>query len=146
MTAILPSLYSFFPPFMDMVGEGLLRPRHHSGNGRRPQLKIPCQVCGMPLIEIAVNNHFRLVCDNYHCRLFRECQGNRAKNPGVNLSHGRRVNPSDRPLSNYQKSLNERKARYRFACDLGFSPIEAMHLRGKTMEEIERLAGVRSAA
>jgi len=48
--------------------------------------------------------------------------------------------PERELLSNYHLSLKERKARYRFARDMGFSAIESIHLRNKPMREIERLA------
>lgn len=38
-----------------------------------------CKACNQPLIEIPVNNHYRLVCDNDRCKLFREGQGIKAK-------------------------------------------------------------------
>jgi hypothetical protein len=38
-----------------------------------------CKSCKQPLIEIEINHHFRVVCDNDRCKLFREGQGCIAK-------------------------------------------------------------------
>ena len=35
-----------------------------------------CSACSKPLARMRVDSHYRLVCDDWQCRLYREGQGN----------------------------------------------------------------------
>ena len=65
-------LDSFFPPILS------------NGRDQQPRLASPpanCRLCGEPLIESEFPKHFVLMCDNYHCYMFRQPQGNKEKKP-----------------------------------------------------------------
>lgn len=61
------SLLPFFPPFLGMGRGSMLAPAK--------LIDIPCIHCGQFLIEVEFSTAYSLVCDNYHCPLFREGQG-----------------------------------------------------------------------
>lgn len=99
--------------------------------------------CGQPLIEIAVNSHYRICCDNVNCYLYREGQGNRARKQGQKPPPVKKVIDFSRTLRpTYLASLEKRKEIYHFARSLRFGSVEAMRLRGKSKKEIEKLAGI----
>jgi len=138
MTTILPTLSSF-PPFFSIGGESVLCSRHHSEDGGEPQLNISCQACGMPLIEIEFRTHFRIVCDNDCCYLFRERQGCRAKEseeiPEKTSTTNRLLMPS------YSAYKEEKNQNYRLLRNLGVSCREAMAMtsRKQTRIYLERI-------
>lgn len=43
------------------------------------QTNTPCRHCGESMIETEFARHFRCMCNNFHCPLYRECQGIREK-------------------------------------------------------------------
>jgi len=109
--------------------------------GQMPRLASPavyCKNCGQPLIETNFNRtHCVLLCDNWRCCLFRQSQGSKEK-PLEPLPIKKASPKTLQPF--YQGWLKERKKKYCLARDLGFGSKEAMHLRGKPMKEIRRLA------
>ena len=131
---------------IDILPRPFIFPPLLSRRGQLPSLASPsvyCKECRRPLIEISVNNHYRIVCDNHECRLFRERQGSREREQEQKPPPVKRVVDLSRILRpSYSISLEKRKERYHLARRLGFGSIEAMLLRGKSREEIERLAGV----
>ena len=130
------AFFTFFPPILHRRGEDAAT-RLAISEGK----VVTCKGCGQPLIEIDFNStHYAHLCNNWHCRLFLQPQGSRAKDsvPKEILPEGK----FDSLLTNYHKSLERRKERYQFARSLGFNSKRAMKLRDSTVEEIKYLAGV----
>lgn len=108
-----------------------------------PKLASPpiyCRGCNQPLIEINVNHHCGVFCNNHQCRLFRERQGSRVRPPEPAPIQKVHPKPFNLLKPSYLTWLEKRKTRYRFARDLDFGSKRAMDLRGTTIEEIKKLA------
>jgi hypothetical protein len=62
--------------------DSLFPPSGANGRGQSPRLASPpahCALCGEPLIEIEFGKHYAMCCDNWHCHIYRQPQGCRAK-------------------------------------------------------------------
>ena len=99
-----------------------------------------CPYCLQPLIYIPVNQHYRVVCDNDRCYLFREGQGVVPRD-----NNGPREKPKKLPLTlvirpNRNEYNREGVANYRFARSLDIPSVVARDLRHKSKKEIERAA------
>lgn len=123
-----------FPPFFDIGGEGLLHSRHHSGNGGGEQLGILCKACGDSMIEIEFRTHYRIVCDNDQCYLFRERQGSRAKEIEEPAKPVESINRLLRP--SYSAYLEERRQNYHLLRNLGISSTEAPGMTSRKQTRI----------
>lgn len=129
-TALLPTPF-LSPPLLNR-------------RGQMPKLASPlvyCGCCEQPLIEVDINRHYCLLCDNYKCPLFRQSQDSREKPPEkptpIKKAHSK---PFNLLKPSYLAWLKKRKERYRLACNLGFNCKEAMLLRGKPKRQIKLLA------
>ena len=106
------------------------------------QTEIPCSSCFELLIGIDFHSYYRLVCDNDKCLAFREGQGYMDKEGRQVTRESESVSKEKRShkiYSWYKPMLEECKKRYRYACNLGFSPKVAMSLRGKSKKKIKEL-------
>lgn len=93
-----------------------------------------CKNCKQPLTEIEFNNHYRLVCDNDRCNLFREGQGFRAKNPEQISTRTNTINRLYR--SSYSAYLEERNQNYHLLRSLGVPSREAMSMMSRKQTRI----------
>jgi hypothetical protein len=99
-----------------------------------------CAHCLQPLIYIKFSQHYRIVCDNYSCILFRERQGIIPRNNDEPEEKPKKL-PSARVMRrDYQAFRGRGKRNYHFARSLNIPSAIARNLRNKSKKEIERVA------
>ncbi|MBV6343213.1 hypothetical protein [Candidatus Magnetobacterium casense] len=110
-----------------------------NGQGEDPPRKlasppVQCTECGEPLIEMEFTRGFHLVCDNWRCRLFRQPQVCRTKNPGGDTPIQRW---DARYPQRYEQYKTQKRENYRLLVENGIPPIEA---RAMTSNKQTRIA------
>ena len=100
-----------------------------------------CVHCLQPLIYIKFSQHYLIVCDNYHCILFREQgQGIVPRNDDEPQEKPKRLPLTLALRPNRDEYNREGVENYRFARSLDVPSVMARDLRHKSKKEIERVA------
>jgi hypothetical protein len=99
-----------------------------------------CVHCFQPLIYIKFSHHWRSVCDNDSCILFREGQGNIPREDNEPQDKPRGL-PSARILRlDYEPYKARCRDGYAYGRSLGLTSVQARDFRNKSKKEIEKVA------
>jgi len=99
-----------------------------------------CVHCHQPLIYIKFRRHYRIVCDNDSCILFREGQGSVPREDNEPQGKPKGL-PSARILRrDYEPYKARCRKGYAYGKRLGMTSVQAAAFRSKGKKEIEKAA------